>query len=378
MTTKRIRTVGAGLLVLVWAAITLFAWLKPADDFSDAERRKLEQFPELSTDSLLSADFMTDFESYTLDQFPLRDTFRQIKALFHYNVMQQLDNNDIYIVDGAAAKLEYPLNEAGLDKATDRFSYIYETYLQDTGSAVFSAVIPDKGYYLAEKNGYPAMDYEMLFQKMETKMPWATHIDLTESLTAEDYYRTDTHWRQENLISVAQKICQIMGITAPEGSDYKKETLDRPFYGVYYGQAALPMDPDELTVLRADYLDQCTTYTVQWDMKENQAVSQKLYDGVYDWDKLEAKDLYEIYLSGPQSVLEIVNPNATTDRELIVFRDSFGSSLTPLLMQGYAKVTVVDIRYVPSDMLESFVDFHGQDVLFLYSTLILNTGSALK
>ena len=29
-------------------------------------------------------------------------------------------------------------------------------------------------------------------------------------------------------------------------------------------------------------------------------------------------------------------------------------------------------------MLGNFVDFHGQDVLFLYSTLILNSSSALR
>lgn len=62
----------------------------------------------------------------------------------------------------------------------------------------------------------------------------------------------------------------------------------------------------------------------------------------------------------------------------MVFRDSFGSSLVPLLVQDYAKVTLVDIRYVASDFVGQFVDFHGQDVLFLYSTLVLNSSSTLK
>ena len=41
-------------------------------------------------------------------------------------------------------------------------------------------------------------------------------------------------------------------------------------------------------------------------------------------------------------------------------------------------VTVVDIRYVSSMVLSSFVDFHGQDVLFLYSTSVLNSENALR
>ena len=54
---------------------------------------------------------MDKFEEFTLDQFPLRDSFRTLKSLFTYNVLQQKDNNGIYIADGYAAKLEYPLNE---------------------------------------------------------------------------------------------------------------------------------------------------------------------------------------------------------------------------------------------------------------------------
>ena len=56
----------------------------------------------------------------------------------------------------------------------------------------------------------------------------------------------------------------------------------------------------------------------------------------------------------------------------------FRSSMIPLLIADYAKVTVIDIRYLSSDFLGRFVDFSGQDVLFLYSTLVLNNSATLK
>ena len=52
--------------------------------------------------------------------------------------------------------------------------------------------------------------------------------------------------------------------------------------------------------------------------------------------------------------------------------------MVPLLVQDYSKVTLVDTRYISSSLLDQFLDFHGQDVLFLYSTLILNSSSAIK
>jgi hypothetical protein len=94
--------------------------------------------------------------------------------------------------------------------------------------------------------------------------------------------------------------------------------------------------------------------------------------------KLKSRDLYDVFLSGAKPLLTIENPNAATDKELIVFRDSFGSSLVPLLVKDYAKITLVDIRYVTSDLVGNFLEFDGQDVLFLYSTLILNSSNSLK
>ena len=365
---KKIRIIGAAVLVTIWAVLTAWAWFAPAKETSVSERRPLAQFPALSADSLLSGEFVEDFESYTLDQFPGRDLFRKLKSLVHYNVLRQKDNNGIYIVDGYAAKLDYPINASALDHAMERLNYVYETYLKRGGSTVFAAVIPDKGYYLAEQNGYPAMDYEKLFGLVREKMPWATHIDLTDTLTAKDYYFTDTHWRQEALLPVAEKLCHAMGVTAPKAEDFTKTAIERPFYGVYYGQAALPMEPETLYVMESPLTDGCKVYNFETGT----------HGPVYDREKLTGKDLYDVFLSGPQSLLRIENPNATTDRELIVFRDSFGSSITPLLAQDYKTVTLVDIRYIDSRMLGKFLEFNGQDVLFLYSTLVLNSGTTLK
>ena len=149
------------VLLVLWAVLALCCWLLPGKELSDAERRPLAQMPEISADSVLSGTFMEKFESYTQDQFPLRQGFRTVKSLFHYYVLGQKDNNGIYMENGFAVKQEYPLNEASLDHAVERFTKLYEKYL--TGSDCYMAIVPDKGYYLAEQNGYLSMDYDKLF-----------------------------------------------------------------------------------------------------------------------------------------------------------------------------------------------------------------------
>ena len=375
MTTKRIRIVGIVILLLVWAALATVAWLKPETDTSDAERRQLAHFPELNTETLFDGSFMEAFETYTLDQFPLRDTFRRLKALFHYNVFLQQDNNDIYIADGYAAEMIPSVDDASVDHAIKQFNMVYRLYLKDKNCKIYTTAVPDKGYYLAEESGHLSMDYEALFQKLETGMPWSKFVDITDQLSVEDYYRTDTHWRQEKLLPVAQKLASAMGVTTFGAEELKTIALERPFYGVYYGQAALPMEPETMYVVKNDLLDQCVTATTKWDASTKQMVTVPRYTGVHDFEMLGSPDLYDVYLSGLEEPVVIENPNAKTDKTLVVFRDSFGSSLAPLLVQDYAKIILVDIR-AGSTRINSlgFIDFTNADVLFMYSTLVLNGG----
>ena len=87
---------------------------------------------------------------------------------------------------------------------------------------------------------------------------------------------------------------------------------------------------------------------------------------------------YSLFLSGSKSLLRLENPAAPEGKKLILFRDSFGSSLAPLLAEGYREILLVDIRYISPAVLGEMVSFEGQDVLFLYSENVLNNSETLK
>ena len=52
--------------------------------------------------------------------------------------------------------------------------------------------------------------------------------------------------------------------------------------------------------------------------------------------------------------------------------------MIPLILRDYAKITLVDVRYIQPALLSRYIDFTGQDVLFLYSTLVLNNSETIK
>ena len=85
------------------------------------------------------------------------------------------------------------------------------------------------------------------------------------------------------------------------------------------------------------------------------------------------KDPYEFFLEGNNPLVFIENDMADNDDTLVIFRDSFGSSIGPLLARGYKKTVLVDLRLINEELLGEYIDFKECDVLFLYSTLILNS-----
>ncbi len=366
---NRVRsTITILLFMAILFSLSFVSWFKSETLYSDSERRGLQRFPELTVETLFSGSFTSSFETYTQDQFPLRDVFRKIKAMGAFNLFQKQDNNDIVIDDDSIYKLEYPLNESMLDHAADRFENIYNTYLKDTDVNVYFSIVPDKNYYADDSAGLLKLDYNHLFEHMKENTPFMTYLDIASMLTIDDFYRTDTHWRQEKITDVADYLLKEMNTE----SDLKttEVTLNLPFYGVYHGQSALNIEPDSISYLMSESFEQCEV--ISYSTGTAKPIE------IYNMSKASGKDAYELFLNGAEALIEITNPNAKTDKELILFRDSFGSSLAPLLIDGYAKITLVDIRYMQSSMLGDFIEFDQQDVLFMYSTLLLNSSLVLK
>ena len=346
--------------------ISVICLVSPSKDFSDSERRKLAQFPELSFSSFSSGRFMSLFEDYALDQFPARDFFRSIKAYTSKYIFYQKSNNNIYVSDGIACKIEYPMREDSIEYASNKFRYLYESHLKNVSCNIFLSVIPDKNAFFAKENGQLSFDYSYFISQIESKNNFARFIHIENLLQGDDFYATDTHWKQENTIDIAKALANAMGTEIAQ--DFIANETYTDFHGVYSGQSALPLKPDTIRYLTSDLLKNCTVYDHQNDKEIP----------LYDFKKLNDKDPYEMYLGGSLSLVTVQNPDALSDKKLIIFRDSFASSIAPILSTAYAHITLIDIRYLPSQQLSKHVDFEDCDVLFLYSTSVLNNSNTLK
>ena len=266
---------------------------------------------------------------------------------------------DIFIKNNMIFQVNNKLDEYAVNNVITLMKDIETNYLKS--NKIYYSIIPDKNYYM--ENKYDKYDYNELVSIFKDS------LDIFNDLNIDSYYNTDIHWKQEKLENVADTLLTNMGlnkITMPNKVNEFNE-----FYGGLYTKIDNNLKPDKITYLSNNLLDNIEVY----NMVENK------YDKVYNTDYLNNKDPYDVYMGGPTSVLIIENKNQKNGKELLLFRDSFSSSLVPLMIGSYSKITMIDLRYISSKMLNEFdaIKFNEkQDVLFLYSVPIINNSFILK
>lgn len=266
------------------------------------------------------------------------------------------ENDGFYIYKNSIVKAESKLNTAMADYAIRLFNRVNDEMLDDSNSCYF-VLVPDKEKLINDNFVY----YDEFYGYFNKGLEFATPIEIYDLLQFSDYYRSDPHIRQERLVDIAIKISGAMNNECE--SEFTVNSTDIEFIGSYVRQSGFDTVSDEFKYLSSEVIDGLT-----------------VSDGIelYNFDKLKSDNPYDFFMSGNQSVVKIKNDSAKSEKRLVVFGDSFASSLAPLLATAYNETVLVDLRYIMSDYVADYVDFDNADVLFMYSTLLLNNSMSMK
>ena len=354
------------LFLICVCTFLVFGLLLPDKSISEKERRHLHELPTFQTESVLEGDYFSKLESYLLDHFPMRDQFRSVKNAFDLTFLQKKDADGYFKIDGSLYELPTEFHTENILSATNGFSEIMTTYFPSSNG--YYCIIPDKTFYLSENHGYPRADYDKFITFIDENVHHnIKRIDISQKLTLEHYYSTDMHWRQEALPEIAAILSASMSNTPIINSQsYGSTLLSDNFYGGISSASGLYPAPDKLICVSSSAIQTTTMY--DYEVQAEVAL--------YQTDKISGLDLYDVYLGGAKALLELRSESEKSGKELVLFRDSFGSSIAPLLLEYYDKIYLVDLRYVSADSAMSLISPNADcDVLFLYSMDVLNSGS---
>lgn len=263
-----------------------------------------------------------------------------------------------FVSDGRLYREMDPLNPDSFTALGEKIESLCQGELSGA-DGYFYAVIPDKSWA-----GGQAFDWAAMTQALCPAVSCAQWISLDGALGPEDYLQTDDHWRQDRLWPVLDRLGTAMGF-AVDPAAFTVRSWEG-FVGDYRRERE-ELTPETLAILDSAAIEGATVDN--WQTPE--------VTTVYDLPRLESETPYDVFLSGATPLVTIHNPTAPA-RRLILVRDSFGSSLAPLLVGQYSEIVLVDLRYIATQLLPDYVDPAGAQVLFLWSARVANQSAMLK
>ncbi len=329
--------------------------LCPKQEFSELEKRYLEEPPEWSWEQLASGAFGEAAERYLADHIPGRNFFVGLNAYYERWTLRRADQ-DIYVTaDGRLVEAPAQWSEAIVQKnmkAVNRFA-------QETQTDMALMLIPSGGWAAEDTVTGPAKPYrdpELIRKVYNLAEEALDTVDLIEEFEGREdwFFRTDHHWNSRGAYQGYRIYRQFRGRDyAPEERFDVKNC--GPFRGSTYSRSALWLtEAEELSLLVSD--SPITAINLE---------SGQLHQGPYYWERLEQRDKYTVNLDGNHSLVRVNNPQGRG--KLLVIRDSFANSMGVFLAESYETVVLVDLRFYKEAVSELIMEEGFDEVLICYS-----------
>lgn len=357
------------ILVVVMIAIGV----TPKQKISVAENRDLQQKPKFTISSYISGKYAKDFSKYLSDQFPDRQGLIKDKAKFDL-AMGRKEVNGVYICkDGY---LMEGFTEAAPEVTDAKVEAINKFVSQNPKLNVSMMIVPNKVEIynnLFPKNAPVASQKEYLDylkKKVDKKVNFVNLINTFDKLknSTQLYYKTDHHWTSDGAYNAYVEYAKSKDIDPAQEKSYLKSLATNSFLGsLYYKNGAQIGKPEDIVL----YLkDKPYPLLVKYYDTKNKTTT------LYDADKLDGKDKYEVFTGGNHSQIKI-RTNVKTKRKLLLIKDSYANSMLPFLINDFAEINVVDLRYYTGTMADILNNNEITDVLILYNVNTFNSDSSI-
>lgn len=332
----------------------------PDRDFSPQENRSLQQNPTFSVESLVSGEYMADFESYCSDQFVLRDRWISLKARMEL-LLGKSENNGVFLCEN-----QHLLEPFSAPSSSDLDSRIYaiNSLVNNLSVPVHVALIPSAAEIYRDllpvgiENDSQIQVIDYVYNGVT-----ANSIDIASSLLKHSneyiFYRTDHHWTSLGAYYGFKALSESMGLSIPELHEYEeRRTVTDDFLGTTYSTSGFAwVKPDSMEIFREQPEG---TVIQRYESPTGEVIP------LYDFDQLTVKDKYSFYLGGNTPRL-VIDTKAENKPILLIIRDSYCDSLTPFLLDQFSQIHILDLRYYRDSITSYVTENHIDQVLVIYS-----------
>lgn len=231
-------------------------------------------------------------------------------------------------------------------------------------------------YYGTKIPSYMEISSEKAFiDDTYKKLEGVTPIDCQGFVTGHAdeyiYYRTDHHWTSLGAYYAYQSAAKTLGYNAYSRNMFNVETAGVDFRGTLYSKT---LD------------DSITPDTMDYYFLSNGEPNVKMtcinggdiqhYDSLYVREFLDQKDKYSSF-TGSNVPIVTIETDVDNDKSLLIIKDSYAHSLVPFLSKHYSKITMIDMRYINTDISRLVKLDEYQQVMFMYNVITFSEDNNL-
>lgn len=363
----------------VLLACMVVSAVMPKSDFSEAENRALQEFPEISLDGILEGDVQESYEEYLSDQFFGRESFvslcTNLKRLFG-----RKDINGVYLGEEDYLLEKYHASDFDKELVEDNVFYLsgfLGDYMERLGREhVRMLFVPSKGAVLSAYMPKYADAYntsyvpELMAEELSLPKEATEVLDLTGTLKEHEkeyiYYRTDHHWTTLGAYYAYAAYRESLKQSAPPLKAYEQKVVAKDFLGTSYDKIQRLGKKDEICRFTFAGEQAASPSSLRLNFDDGEMV----WDSYYDEESLSTKDKYSYFLGGNTAKIHI-ETGADNDKTLLLLKDSFSNSFVEFLERDYAHIYMLDLRYTEGDIYDILAKLDEEhritDVLVMYN-----------
>lgn len=384
---RKLQIVTAVLFVAVLFAFSIAFLLVPDQSFSEQENRSLRSFPKFTWKKLATGSFGDEINHYFADQFPMRDLLVGLKG-YAENALGKGENNGVILgregqlqtrmfdmlrADGSVMEDSDLFDPETVERALDGINRVANSLEIDFSVLLTGRVIDVS----ASASDYPSAFSDALLSRVREGMGDGVNYIETVPMFRERYdageyvyYRTDHHWTTLGAYYAYAEILRSFGMKdeiIPMDA-FEKKVVSNAFYGTAWSAAGMKfVPPDHIEIWS---LGNESDFHIEAD--------GSALEGFYSDSYLEKKDQYSLFLDGTHDVVTIKKEGEKRPT-LLIFRDSFASSLAPFLAQHFDLVLLnLSSRRDFTNVTESAREYGADRVLVVYTLENLITSDKLS
>lgn len=347
--------------IIIMFSIFIIQFFLPAASFSNTENRLLQQKPIFSFQNYMNQTFQTNYSTYKNDQFLLRSRWVQKKAdLEHLIGIRKYQ--DVFIGKRNTLFQEFP--SVSNQKINNLVNAINQFQTMHTDLNIVTMMVPNRIAFPSKDLPLGAVvnDQQKAIDTFHSMLNNDIHrVLLYDVMKDQDldqlYYKTDHHWSTKAAYLSLQPYLAVLQIEN-KNIIYEPLISTNNFYGTLANKTAYYREPDTIQLYIPSNDE--TQMVVKYADLEQETTS------LYDQSKQFINDAYEIFLGGNHPSIDI-KTTASTDRSLLILKDSYANCFIPFLIPYYQEIIVIDPRYYFDDLQQLIKEHDITDILFLYN-----------